>query len=652
MGFKGLPQVDSAAINNERAKKRLELHFERAVGFIAREQHDDMGVDYKVELIEGGGTNWSFDIQLKSVESPKFIHDRQFVTFPLSTVNLHYLCRNVATYGLLVLYDVGTDIFYFDYVDALHLRLLEQRGDRDWQDNGQVSLNIPVENVLNKVSVSQIYDRFLHRFKNLEAMNRAHGADYGLPHVPIGQERKNKVDGKLDAFSELTERGLVLLAQKNLARVYALLEILPQKQILGDREVLLVAAFAYHEVGRLAESVYYTGRLLARYELNGNERRKVDFLSLKNALNLAEIDRKTFVERARLLLPGAEQFQEISFRLKILYFELAGLRGFDPLSPGLVTEFEELEGLIVTVEDESSRHYFRALNLENLAVLVSHERKEDLNRKAVFGQLGMEMGQTLREHFADKDAQLYFTLHQGLADVGKYSIDSHDFVLLAGVTVSSLKFWLDFQWDLVVFGSKGISRDKLRLELQEQIGLALETSTVLEGQLQLRQAYVLLSLAWELILVSKDWHGFEDGFELAKLEGAMRRLEGELELPLFVSQLQLLMGQVRYGKHNGFSGVLGLETMDDIQLGTYARYVLESGRYPNAKLEHIIHEMSAFRTFYRRNVDDRLAISVLRPHDERYTFTFEHAFSLKDRVTGIESAPGTNMETLLEGFGL
>lgn len=563
MGFTGLPQVDRAATNNERAKKRLELHFERAVGFIAREQQDDMGVDYKVELIENGGTNWSFDIQLKSVESPKFIHGGKFLTFPLSTVNLHYLCRNVATYGLLVIYDVGAEVFYFDYVDALHLRLLEQRGDRDWEDKEKVSLNIPVKNVLDRASVSQIYDRFLQRFKNLEAMNRAHGAAYGLPHVPTGQEERNKIDGKPDPFSELREQGLILLAQKNLARICALLETLPQKQILADREVLLVAALTYHEVGRLAESVYYTGRLLARYELNANERRRIDFLSLKNALHLAEIDRKTFVERARLLLTDAEQFQEISFRLKILYFELAGLRGFEPLSPGMVSEFEELERLIVKVEDESSRHYFRALNLENLAVLVSHERKEDLNRRAVFAQLGMEMGQTLRQHFADKDAQLYFTLHQSLAEVGKYAIDSRDFVLLAGVTVSSLKFWLDFQWDLVVFGSKEISKEKLRLELEEQIGLALETSAVLEGQIQLRQAYVLLALAWELILVSNDWHGFEDSFDLAKLEDSMRRLEVELELPLFVSHLQLLIGQVRSGKHNSFSGVLGLETMDE-----------------------------------------------------------------------------------------
>lgn len=124
----------------------------------------------------------------------------------------------------------------------------------------------------------------------------------------------------------------------------------------------------------------------------------------------------------------------------------------------MVSEFYELERLIIKVEYESSRHYFKALNLENLGALVSHERKEHLNRKAVF----------------------------------------------------------------------------------EQIGLALETFAVLEGT---QQAYVLDALAWELILVSRGWHGQEDGFDLAKLEGTMRRLEVELELPLLFRSYNCLQGR-------------------------------------------------------------------------------------------------------------
>lgn len=51
MGMNALPQVDGASMNEDRSKNRLLSYFSRHAGFISREQAQDFGVDFKVELI-------------------------------------------------------------------------------------------------------------------------------------------------------------------------------------------------------------------------------------------------------------------------------------------------------------------------------------------------------------------------------------------------------------------------------------------------------------------------------------------------------------------------------------------------------------------------------------------------------------------------
>ncbi|MGO4875561.1 DUF4365 domain-containing protein [Pedobacter psychrotolerans] len=652
MGINDLPQVDRASRNEDLSKNRLLSYFSKHAGFIAREQTQDFGVDYKVELIAKGATNWSFDIQLKSIKKTKVILDGRYLSFSIKASTLNYLLRNEPVYGLLVIYDLGSGSLFFDYVDALYLRFLEEREASSWNSNDSLSVRIPTENVIDNFAVAEIHSKFIQRFKNRGEMVSAHGANYGLPNLGVGQIKGAGLGSIEDAVTELRKKGAMLLAQRDLWRVYELLEALPISQIVSDKEVLMVAALAYSGVGKLADSMYYVERLPKKYVLSESEQRSITFTSLKNKLGSGEIDRKTFVAGAKLLLPGASVSEELSLRLNILYFELGKIQGFERMTAELIAEFEELERMIAEVKDERQRNYLKATNLDNLAVIVSHERTEGMNRKVVFDQLRIEMEESQRQHYLDKDYTLHHWLKVGYAEVGRYGFENNEFVLLAMVTVSNLKFWLNFQMDVLVFGEKGISREKTRLELDERIDIALATASMLDSRQFLRQAYVIQCLAYELILVSRKWYGFEDRFNWDNISITMQKLENELELPTFVSQMQKLIDMKRSGKHHGFAGVGSMVGMSDVQIRTYAKYILESKYYPNAELQNIINEMSAFRNFYQKIKDDRFELRIMRPIDRSLAYTFSHPFYINDIKTGIQSLPTTDINALLQSFGI
>ncbi|MFN0256719.1 DUF4365 domain-containing protein [Pedobacter ureilyticus] len=652
MAINDLPQVDGASMNEDRSKNRLLSYFSRNAGFIAHEQTQDFGVDYKVELIAQGATNWAFDIQLKSVEKPKIILEGKYLSFSIKASTLNYLLRNDPVYGLLVIYDLGSNNLFFDYIDVLYLRLLEEREGISWGGNESLGVRIPTVNVIDTFKIAEIHNKFLQRFKNRVEMNSAHGANYGLPSIGVGHIKGLGFGSIEDAVTELRTKGAILLAQRDLWRVYELLEKLPRNQIVSDKEVLLVAAMAYNGVGKLADSTYYIERLSKKYALNESEQRSITFTSLKNKLGSGEIDRKTFVADAKLLLPSAGVSEELSLRLNILYFELGKIQGFERMSAELVAEFEELERMIAKVEDISQRNYLKATNLDNLAVIVSNERTEGMNRKVVFDQLGMKMEESQRQHYVDKDHMLHHWLNSGYVEIGRYALANNEFVLLAMVTSSSLKFWLNFQMDVLVFGEKGISREKTKLELKERIDIALETAKMLDVQKFLRQSYVLQCLAYELIFVSREWYEFEDSFNLGDIKDKMQRLEEEFELPTFVSQMEMLINIKRSGKHHGFSGVGSMVGMSDGQIRTYASYILESRYYPNAKLENILAEMYAFRNFHQRNDDNRFVLRILRPADRNLAYTFTHQFYAMDQKTGIQSLPSNDIDGILQSFGI
>ncbi|TKC08044.1 DUF4365 domain-containing protein [Pedobacter polaris] len=650
MGFDDLPQVDGASMNNDTAKSRLVWNFSRNAGFIVREQFQDLGCDFKIELIEKGATNWSFDIQLKSIANPKSIKEGSMLSLAIRTSTLRYLINTAPIYGLLVIYDVSSDTLYFEYIDLLYRKLLSEKEGVDWQRNHEVRVHVPIVNILNSSSLADIHKRFVQRFKMLGAMNNEHGASYGLPSDGTITVEKGYFISIDDAVLELKEKGKIPIKQSDLSRVYELLENLPKRKILSDRDILRIAALVYSEVGKLADSIYYIDRLSKRYQLDEEDKRKIAFISLKNELGLGDIDRKTFVIKAKLLLPNCGFLEELSLRMNILYFELGSIKAFEPMPAGLVSEFEALQEMISKVQDDGQRNYLKAKNLDNLSVIVSHSRTEDMNRKAIFDQLGMKMQSCQSEKYTEKGSRLFYRLHLEYAQVGKFAFEKSEFVLLAAVTISSLKFWVDFEMDIIIFGDKGISMEKTRLELTERIDIALETATMMEHYKLFRQAYMLQCLALELLVVSRDWFGFSDLFDLGKLENQIQRMENELELSPFVSQINFLIAQKRSGNHHGLAGVAGIASMNDPQIRTYSTNVLETSRYPNARLENIIHEMSAFRTFYQRNADERFELLVMKPANPDMAYAMPHMFVIKNKKTGIQSLPAIDIDSILNSY--
>ncbi|RYZ88664.1 MAG: DUF4365 domain-containing protein [Proteobacteria bacterium] len=651
MAFDDNPQVDLASIHDEKASLQLQLLFYRGAGFIARTQSKDMGCDFKVELIENSrATNWSFDIQLKSIEKPNFISGGQFLSFSIKTSRVGYLVRNAPIYGLLVIYDVGADVFYYDMVDKLYSRLMHERESETWKANDEVSVHVPCLNKLDKWALGAIHEKFLHRFMALRAMNADHGASYGLPNLK-GGVAKSVITSVDDAVAELRKLGAVQLMESNLRRIYQLIKALPREKIVSDRELLLIVSLAYHQMGMVADSMFYIDRLRKRFDLKDGDSRMIDFITLKNRMWLGDIDRQTFVECAKGLLPGSNIFEEMTLRLNILNYELVGLHGgFFKLENRLVKEFEALEIQISNVIGEAQRQYLKTWNLENLSIIASHVRTESMLKKSVFEQYKVEMNKSLQEEHAQRNSMLFNMLHEGYRQVGKFALESNDFALLGSVTISSIRFWLNFEIDVIVFGDRGISREKAKLELDERIDIAQGIFPILLEYRLFKQAYTLKCMTLELLMVSREWYGFADRYDLEKIREELSGLESDLELAPFVSGLPAFMERKKAEGTHGLPSMPSVAGLTDMQVSTYASYILETGLYPNGKLENLFHEMKTLMDFHQDGASERFELFFIKPADVSLTYAVPHQFYIRNRKTGLTSLAGLDLENMLDSF--
>lgn len=381
MAFFDKPIVDKSSVNSEISEQKLATLLNQKNGFICRKDTPDKGVDFDVELIvENNASGWRFPLQLKSVQHPTLIDKGAFISYAFETSRLGYLMSRLPAMGLLVLYAVDTDSLYYDFIDKIYERLMEERGNTDWYANDKVNIKIPVSNHLTIEATTAIHEIFVKRFRQAAVMQQSHGAKYDLPSINLTGAFQYDFYNPDHVKKLLHDHGLLLLSMYDLKFVYDLITLLPNKDIIADKDLLLIAAVAYCEAGKHPDSVFYINRLLRKNDLSDEEKRIANFTKLKNSLALGEIDSDDFVRESSKMRDGKlSDVNDILLELNATFFQLLNIKTFHDIPRELVDSIDSVETRIQQLDcTETVKQLVELWNADNLAVLLSNIRHKNL----------------------------------------------------------------------------------------------------------------------------------------------------------------------------------------------------------------------------------------------------------------------------------
>jgi len=654
MAFDDLPQIDASSEHDDEAKNKFSGVLSQKAGFIPREQIPDKGCDYFVELIEGrSARNWHLGVQLKSIENPSLISNGDFISYPWLTSRLGYMMRNTPIYGLLVIYDFFSQKLYYEYVEKIYLKLMEREND-DWKKNNQVNVHVPVTNVLDASSVATIHEIYLKRFTNLSKMTSDHAASYDLPVLKMNVVSEYDLNKTTDIVEVLRRWGLSSIAVNDLPTIYELVNRLPNSEIVQHKELSILAALTFNEAGKAADSAYYVQRALKRFSLSDGEMLMVHFIRLKNDYSLGAIDTKAFIEECKVLLEKTEDSgNKVTLRLNILNFELLLVKPLTVVPIALAEEISNLADVIDKMDETTNKYYLKLWNLENLALFIGLVRAQGLNEMTVLEEFDRPLSMDERRVAAGRIVSMQELFTRELYSVDEYAKQANNILLQAFAILLHTRSKLSLEIDLITFATDPNNHAEREKWLIHHVELAQHGFVVFMNNNLLRPAYTLLCLTSELYTIMTEWFNFNIPVIVSNLEENLKILENDLELPPFKSSVLNLINHKKKvdSPDHDHHGMKGLLLLDRHQMENLAEITINSGKFPNAKLENMMYEMESFKLFYQRCNDPDIYPMVSKV-PINIVYSIKPSFQLQNRRTGLFSLTSEDMNALLDTWNL
>lgn len=648
MAFDEFPNIDRSSLNSDESAIELQRLLNKRTGFILRVDVPDLGCDFDVELTrnEKGASNWRFAIQLKSVEKISMVQNGQYISYPFATSRLGYLLRRIPALGLVILYDVPSGKFYYDYVEKIYERLMASRDSDNWKANATVNILIPSANRLTLENVSALHAKFVSRFERAALMQSSQGAKYGLPEVSLEPKLTFDVNNLEDVKQALKKWGTNLIQQFDLQTVYDLITRLPAEQILVDKELCMLALITYAESGRNADSMFYTERARKRFELTEEERRTTDFIELKNRLYLGDINPAEYIQRTRALLPTLSQTNSLTLRVQLLYFEISLVEWLEPMPMHLGDQAQQL---FKDIDDaplqEVWKQYLKIWNAQNMERWIGHFRIEGFAEAQIRERLERPLSDSIRMEREKSLFKVHRMFYFFVAGIDAFAQKTDNALLQAHLFKVVVRFELNFAVHKIMFESP----DDGPKDLPEHVKFAdVAFNVFLESKL-FREAYEVLLMQIDLLYVARHWQRPVTGFDIGELMKRKTDLERQHELagtPIIPN----LLRNKALKDNDTLLGTLNLRSYNDAQLGTLARIILESGKFPRAKIQNILDWMKSYRLFHQRCKSDVIELAEV-PVSVGDAYANPVAFTFRNRLTNIVSLVSTDMDGLLQSWG-
>lgn len=255
MTYGPLPQVTTSDIQSEESERALANVLCKPL-FILRKETPDCGVDFIAEAINDNrtATNYRLQIQLKSKDSARLVDDGSaMVVIFKKPSQLHYLFLGKDR-SIVVAYDSRGQVLYWEWCDQIIERLDATRPN--WRAQKSIRVRISTKNVLTRASADALR-RELIAFCRRTA--RFFPREEGVPgDAPTAHLQGESLD---ELLSILRDGGLVLVSEGHAHEIVAVIREVPEATWAEDPKVVVVVAYAYHQVGSPLQSLHYANRL-------------------------------------------------------------------------------------------------------------------------------------------------------------------------------------------------------------------------------------------------------------------------------------------------------------------------------------------------------------------------------------------------------
>lgn len=640
------PQIDTSAINSTTSENNLLQLLSESNGFISRKEIPDKGCDYMCELVDGSSvTGQKFPIQLKSIQSVNLVENETYISYPLLTSRLGYMLGHLPTTGIIVFYDVNNGKLFYDFSDAVYDRLMLERGTDEWTHNESVNIRIPILNIFDQTSVKQFHSKILERFRQASKMQIAHGKKYDLPSINLSQAFQFDFYNIDHLKLILKQYGLAFLSSYDLSTIYRTISKLTLNDINSDKEISILAAISYCEVGRYAESDIFIRRLRVQHDLSEAQMAMINYVDSKNQLLLGRIDNNIFLSKLRALKENTVS-DTVIIDINILRYKLIDLKEGEvdgQLKIELNNIFKSIDESHAT---ETMKLLYKIWNSENESIIISHNMTYQLGLYKVKVALGSDLSLSEKRAFIEGYLKEEHIFLERINEIYKKAYHDNNVFVQATVLSANTTHFLQ---KLISFIGQDFPLENYEDQLKRHFQYAYQAYQHFCELGMLKDAHYCLTSAMEILEAAKETQNSDVEQDLNTLGSAKTSLEKELLLTPCVLVIPGLIHELRLRKENKDKQpeLYSVKNMTDQGLDLYANMVIKAYNLPAARFENILNELKAYRLFYKRCQDPN--IEVMQNNLTMYQFPVE--FTLKNKISHIETVRSSDMELLLSSLG-
>lgn len=646
MALQDKPEIDTSDINCIKSEQSLERLLNDHIRFIARKENPDKGCDYMCEIVVSSGADASkFPIQLKSIETLTLVDSNTMISYPVLTSRLGYMLRHLPTTGIFVFYSVERDQCYYDFSDAIYERLMTERKSDEWINNKKVNIRISLANVLDENAINLFHETIKNRFTQARKMQLAYGERYGLPTIDLYQDHDFDFENPDHLKRLLREYGTMFLSSYNLIIISTAIEKLSNSEINNDKDLLLLAANTYCEIGKYIESDLYLRKVKSKFVLTTGEEQEWNYVNQKNMFQRGMIGKDEFLTFLKLIKNDNPSRNEYFLDINILRYELAEV----PPSLVNISFKNELERIFKTIKDSnlsnSLKNIYTIWNSENEAIVITHDLSYNIGRYKLRAISGGDSKEFLNEFVSKYNSEVKIFTNR-LNELYDEAVNTNNQYIEAAALAARATFFIH---ELIISLSQKFQFENLEERLKKHFQIAMLAAQKFEGIGLLKDAHYSLNMAIEILEAAKGSLNSDVADDLKKLKDQSYKLQNSLLIEPYEHIIPSIFEDFK--KQNEKSNkppMSSLVDMTEDSLIFFAEQAIDTLKLDPARFKNVLAELKAYKLFYQRckNKD----IEILQNNSSKYLYPV--TFTLRNKKTNEFTFSSHDMERLLSSIGL
>lgn len=607
MAFSDNPLVDRYSQNSEESVWAVRQLFSQKNGFICRKEDPDFGVDEDVELIVNNSSSGKkFAIQIKSIENPNIVNKsgQAFISLQFETSRLGYLCRRQPALAIIVFYNASIKRLYFDYIENIIQRIDSQKGDREWQQQENININIPVSNILNVDSINGIYNYMLERHKRYQLMVAANAKKYDIPFYE-NTTYNDQIDPNNTAqVSEfLINHGMNTLISDpgSIGYLQQLLSSLPNSEIFKSKELLLLMVLIKCEETEFIDANFYlskAGKFSTKF--NQQEKDALDFSRYKINFSFGKCSTDEFVSFLNKLLesPSQTEINKIVIRAGLSYLKISSFFEEEQFEGSYSEEVKELFNVIRDSKIAENRKYelllVQALNFFNynagLMITSINTGTIDFYFGGTSHKINPKLIAEIRQNFSITEASTI--------EVLKFSENKNNNFLKARALAQLAYYVCILSSNSLIF-YESLSEQELKKLFISRVTNVFDAYSIFQELKIKKDVYNSLVILYDLLtLFEYFFNNNIEGHNLNAIKEEVHKLGEEMGIPEYESDILINLKRQDQLKNNHPADLI-LNTTDE-ELEDLAKRVAKRLDPSNTKTAVIIQDAKNLRFLHQR----------------------------------------------------